>query len=47
MRIRDSDLMLKDGCPKSCQLKILCEILITDISDTATCASVKDQLNGK
>lgn len=44
MKIKDSDLLLKDGCSKSCHEKILCGILTADINDNFKCERFKKLL---
>jgi hypothetical protein len=44
MKIKDSDMLLKDGCSKSCYEEVLCGILTADVNDDSKCKRVKKLL---
>lgn len=47
MTIKESDLMLREGCSTACQQQTLCDILITDNNDTAECQRIKKEVEGR
>lgn len=47
MKIKDSDLKLKDGCQKQCVQEMLCEILTADNNDLDKCRKIRKQVGGR